>query len=470
MTSQKTSKKKHVHRALIIGSLLILASLLAYISSIYFKVKQYDTVLSSNLSINNVSVGGMTPDEAFEKLSHTLLPALGQKKILATAEGITSPITFTYEALGVKYNLDEVMKEAKLIGHEGDFFERYKAFKKPPSSPIQLTLKPSFDEAKVKDYIASLLKTFYKAPVDAKMERRNRAFNITPGAYGYTADIQSALTQVIALISKDEEGTIKVPLLPVAPTYTSEKLEILQTPLASFYTDYNNADLKRNTNLELASRNINTVLMPNEKFMFSKQLEPITAEAGYKSSKVIVDGNFEEGIGGGICQVSSTLYNALLLTDIDIYMRRNHSLPVSYTPLGRDATYATDSVDFQFINNTGYPLYVESYCENNKIYVNLYGHPSFKPTYDAKFESVTVETIAPPPTRYEEDPTLAPGTEVQKSSSKVGHKVVLYKLFYENGQLVKKEQINTSVYKSRPEVILRGPALDKTPASPSANS
>lgn len=461
-----TSKKKRVLIVSMLSVLLALIALVTIFTNINTQVQQYDEVLASNVLINNISVGGLTPEEAKAELQSTLVPTLGEREIKLVPEKGDTSITFTYNDLGVTYNLDEVIEEAALIGHEGSFWERYELAKKPPTTPVHLTLIPNFDEKQLVDYVSSHMDTFYVAPIDAKMERKNRTFHITSEVYGHKADVDSTTSQIIALVSKDQVGEVTVPLLSVRPTYTSTDLQSFQTPLASFNTSYNNNDLKRNMNVELAAQKINTMLMPGEKFMYSKQLEPITLDAGYQMAKVIINGNFDEGIGGGICQVSSTLYNAVLLTDLDIYMRRNHSLPVSYTPLGRDATYATNSVDFQFINNTGYPIYVEGYCENNKVYVNLYGHESAKPTYESKFESEIIEVIEPPATRYVEDETLAPGTEVTKVYPKKGHKVVLYKLFYKNGELIKKEKINTSTYKAQGQVIHRGPQLPTNPVTP----
>ena len=176
-----------------------------------------------------------------------------------------------------------------------------------------------------------------------------------------------------------------------------------------------------------------------------------------EEERVIVNGKLEEGIGGGVCQIASTLYNALLLSDVEIYSRANHSLPVAYVPLGRDATYASDIIDFKFRNNSDYPLFVEAYCANNQVIVNLFGYKGLKLDYDEiKFASELIETIKPPETKIIEDPNLYTDQKIQESRPREGKKVKLYRLFYRNGILVDKQLINTSTYRAVAEVVRVG--------------
>lgn len=459
------TKKKRLRYRFILPILFLIP--IAYMVNVYMQVKEYDTVFAQNIWVNDLDIGGMTRKEATDYLTDQLLPILDNKMITLTTENTVSTVDLTYKALGVTYNLDEVLSKAQQTLHEGNLFERYKALKNPPVEPIRFTLTPNLAHTNLSAHIAPYLEVFHKAPINAQLKKLPRGFDTLPEASGYKADLNWVATQIQELVTKNEEGLLTIPLLTLEPQYTTSMLKDYNVPLASFYTTFNGNDSDRNANIALAAKKINTTLQPGEKFMFSKQLEPITVEAGYKNAKVITGESFVDGIGGGICQVSSTLYNALILTDIDIYMRRNHSLPVSYTPLGQDATYATNSVDFQFINNTGYPLYVESYIENNKVIVNLYGYKDFKPDYTAKFQSEVVEVLEAPEPLYKEDKTLPVGKEIIQSHAKVGHKVVLYKLYYKNGELIKKEKLNTSVYKPRRAVILRGPQPPTNVPTPS---
>ncbi|MEF9960858.1 MAG: VanW family protein [Niameybacter sp.] len=457
------TKNKHWPYRFILPILLL--TLIIYMVNVYLQVKAYDKIFAENIWIHDFNIQGMTLEEATEELTHQLLPMLEQKNITLTTKNNTATVDLTYQALGVTYNLDEILLEAQQLGHEGNLWARYQSLKNPSVEPIHFSLTPRLDEATLATRIAPYLETFYKAPINAELKKFPRHFEVSDPVDGYKADLEYAITQIQALVAKNEDGLIQLPLLTLKPEYTADMLKDYNVPLASFYTTFSANNPDRNANIALAAKNINTTLQPGEKFMFSKQLEPITTSTGYKNAKVITGSEFVDGIGGGICQVSSTLYNAVIRTDIDIYMRRNHSLPVSYTPLGLDATYATDSVDFQFINNSEYPLYIESYIEDNKVVVNLYGHKDFKPDYTAQFESELIETIEVPEPLYKEDPTLPIGQEIIQAYGKVGHKVVLYKHYYKDGVLVKKEKINTSTYKPQPTIIRRGPQPPITPQS-----
>ena len=242
----------------------------------------------------------------------------------------------------------------------------------------------------------------------------------------------------------------------IIPEFTEASLKDVQTLVSSFSTSYNNASANRNENLKVASEKINCMLLPGEVFYLSNQLEPFTEEEGYRNAGTIVNGKIEDSLGGGICQVSSTLYNAILLTDLEIVMRQNHSLTVSYVPLGRDATYNTGTIDFKFKNNSGYPIFIEGYCENNQVVTNIYGHKSLKSEYDIKFESEVTEVIPAPATKYVDDATLDEGKEVVDVTAIDGKRVNLYKLYYKNGVLERRVLVNSSYYRARAAVIKRG--------------
>lgn len=462
MSIAKRSKKPLV----LFASCLFILCVILYISYVSIQLNTYKNTIAPNIYINEIPVGGLTYDEASEKIINTSIATFLNQPITLTSPIGTPPLTLNYEILGVEYSLAEALDKAFAHSHEGKPLTQYNRYKKGTKEPIHLNLTPSIDEVRLKSALAEHAKHFEQAPVDATMKRVNHGFVFSPEAVGYQLDVDALLPNLTASLLTNEPFEISVPLVEVAPTLTVSYLKELQTPLASFSTSYNNADKMRNENIRLASEKINKMLLPDEKFMFSQQLEPITTDAGYKSAKVISNGDFTEGIGGGICQVSSTLYNAVIQTDLKIYMRRNHSLPVSYTPLGLDATYATNSVDFQFINNSGHPLYIESYTANNKVYVTLYGHKDFKPDYQSQFETILEEEIAPGSPRYEDDPTLPLGTEVQKSAAKPGKKVTVYKHYYKDGQLIKTKKLNTSTYKAQTALIKRGTMLPTPSASP----
>lgn len=463
----------NVKRTLIIVfsilGLVILGSGIGISIYIYNEVKAFDKVFAPGLSVNGVSISGLTREEAYEMLEEKMNDELKNKK-LVLANGDVS-IEVPYAKLGIMYNIEEVLDEAYQMGHSGNIFQRYHYATNPSPDEKSFELSCSYNQESVHKFLEENAKKFYKEPVNATIKRVNRQFVITEEIYGQELDQVATQENIMTFLEKNQSGKVEAVIKTIEPAYTAESFKDIQHLVSSFYTTYNNADPYRNVNLKVGSEKINTTVMPGEIFALSKYIEPITYDAGYRPSKVIVNGKLEEGIGGGICQVASTLYNALLMTDLEITMRQNHSLSVAYVPLGRDATYSTNAIDFQFKNNSQYPIFIESYCENNRLYVNIYGHIDLKPKYTIKFDSVVTASIAPPATKYINDPNLPEGEKVEEVSALYGKKVKLYKLYYNGNTLVKKELVNDSYYKPRGAVVRVGtkksdvPAMNQDPGS-----
>ena len=459
-----TDKKKSLKVGLLIMLLLIVSGMGIAMAYMYHEVTCYNLVFANPIYVNDIAIGGLTEEEAVAQIQNQL-DTYNQGHFI-TLFNKDKHIQLSLDSFNPTNNLEQVLKEAYIPGHEGNLLKRFLASKDTSLQPIHYVVETFYNVSDIEKALNMQADLFNEASVDATIERKNKKFYVTPEQVGYALDTQATAQIVHDVLTKDRllDEPIQVVMKEVKPQITAKGLEKAQTPLASFSTSYNNMDQERNQNLMLAAAKINKKLEPGESFSLGSQLEPITPDAGYKASKVIVNGKLEEGIGGGVCQIASTLYNALLLSDVEIISRANHSLPVAYVPLGRDATYASELIDFKFKNNSSqYPLFIESYCENNKIIVNLFGDAALKLPYDEiKFSSELVKTIPPPPTTYKEDDTLYEDQEIQETTPLEGKTVKLYRLMYKKGQLISKELINTSSYKARGEVIRVGtkPRLD----------
>lgn len=458
-----TDKKKKLKVSLVVMLILIFIGIGAAAIYVYHEVTQYNLVFANHIYVNDVAIGGLTQEEALIKIKEQLNTY--NEEHFITLFNKDKQIHLSLDTFNPTSNLDEVLQDAYTPGHEGHIFKRFLASKNTALESIHYLVQTSYDLSEIEKALEVQAHFFEEAPIDATIERKNRQFYVTPEQIGYALDSQATASIIYDMLTANELPIrpIQIVMKEVTPSVTAKELEKAQTPLASFSTSYNNADQDRNQNLAIAASKINAKLNPGESFSLGSKLEPITPDAGYKASKVIVNGKLEEGIGGGVCQIASTLYNALLLSDIEIISRANHSLPVAYVPLGRDATYASELIDFKFRNNSQYPLFVESYCEDNKIIVNLFGDAALKLPYDeVKFSSELIKTTPPPPTIYKEDDTLYEDQEIQETTPLEGKTVKLYRLMYKNGELVSKELINTSYYKARGEVIKVGtkPRLD----------
>ena len=192
------------------------------------------------------------------------------------------------------------------------------------------------------------------------------------------------------------------------------------------------------------------------------ELGPQTYENGYRNAAVIVNGKIEDGLAGGVCQITSTLYNAVILAELQIVERSNHSLAVSYVPLGQDAAIAGDYKDLKFKNNTDYPVYIEAYISGNKLIANVYGHEIHDSSRQVKFENVVNSVIEKPAEKVTEDNTKPKGYREVTHYGKEGKKVTTYKIVYENGKQISKDYFSTSTYRATADEVTVG-TKEETP-------
>lgn len=277
---------------------------------------------------------------------------------------------------------------------------------------------------------------------------------IVPSQSGAEFDAAQAQQTVDA----SEERMVQIPVQLIEPEVTTEELQsvLFRDTLGSSTTKFNASLTGRTTNVKLAAQKINgTILNPGDVFSYNDTVGPRTYAAGFKDATVFANGGAEDGVGGGICQVSSTLYVATLRADLEIVERKNHSLYVSYVPLGQDATVAYGAVDYRFKNNTNYPIKVVAYTKGSSLTISLLGTQ----TQNKKVEIVT-QTLSHDPFQviYQEDSSLAPGTTRVKNGGYPGYKTVSYRVVYIDGKEVSRTLENNSSYKRVDKVILQGPA------------
>ncbi len=451
------STKNKLKWALTIGIVVMVGVIVGALGYIYTEVQAFDQIFAEGIIVEEVPVGGLTYDDALALVKDKITKDQSNQKVIVKKDKITAEIPCV--SLGMESDIEEVLKIAFAAGHDGNLFEKYSIAKNKTSMGLDLSISQVYDDNLIRTKVEEIQDKFYIAAVDATISRKNGQFVTTKEIVGQKLNIAETTENVKEALSKAGGKTIEVEasVEEISPKYTVTSFDEIKNVVASFSTSYNNADLGRNANLEVAAKKVSRTLMPGEVFSLAEQLEPFTYAAGYRDANVIVNGKLEKGIGGGICQVASTLYNAVLLTNLDVTMRQNHSLSVSYVPLGRDATYATGAIDFKFQNNLKTPVIVEGYCQNNNVYVNIYGAKEAKPNYEVKFLSELTEEIPAPETKYIDDPTLEAGKEVIETTALDGKRVKLYKLLYDaNGKLVDKVLANNSYYKPRAAVIKRG--------------
>lgn len=302
----------------------------------------------------------------------------------------------------------------------------------------------------------------YKEAQDAYFTKD--PFAIYPEVEGVDFDVEAAR----ALLEEEKEEYV-IKLIITKPKITINQLgsEAFPDQLSTFTTRYDVSDVDRTTNLEIACQKINgKVLLSGETFSYNKTLGPRTAAAGYRNGKIYSGGEVVDGIGGGICQISSTLYNAVLLADLEIVERRNHQFVTSYVGAGRDATVVYGSTDFQFKNTREYPIKISASAKNGIATISIYGIKQ-ENEYTFKFSTKTVATI-PYSTQYVEDSSLAAGTEKVKQKGTNGLKTETYITKMLNGKVISTKLLSRDTYNAMTRIVLKGTgaATTQTPSAP----
>jgi len=312
----------------------------------------------------------------------------------------------------------------------------------------------------------TLYEEYCGEPVDASYVIENQRLTVTESKDGIAFNKQEAKK----IITETVGDVIKIPVVVTPAKVTAEEVKNSLFPdmLSRYSTNYNAGDTSRSHNVQLASEKINeVVLAPGDVFSYNDTVGPRTTERGFRTANVYVGNKVEPGIGGGICQVSSTLFNAVVLADLNIVYRTNHSLPVSYVPLGRDATVSYGSIDFKFSNNTGEPVKITASASGGKNTIAIYG---VKANKNRTIEITTQHTgTIPSKLVQKENPELPQGTiEVEQKGSN-GSYYNTYKITKENGNVVKNELLTKSTYVAtdRIEIIGTAPTASALPGDPS---
>lgn len=258
----------------------------------------------------------------------------------------------------------------------------------------------------------------------------------------------------------------KVPATITQPKATIESLrqELLGDVLGTFSSDFSTSSNDRAHNIKLACSKIDGyVLAPGEEFSYNDVVGDRTLEAGYKMANVYVGSEIQPGIGGGICQVSSTMFSAVVFADLEITERLNHSLPVSYVPMGQDATVSYGSIDFKFKNTYDTPIEISAICEGRKNIITIRGK---KKNDNRTIEMISEKTgTIEPKVVQKRDSTLPEGTTKVEEKGSSGSTYVTYKIVKENGKEVSREVLCKSTYKAKDRVEIIGTKKEESESS-----
>lgn len=305
----------------------------------------------------------------------------------------------------------------------------------------------------------------YKEPQDAYVQKNPTV--VHPEVNGI--DFKISVEEAEELLKEDKEE-YTIPLKITKPKKTINNLgeEAFPDLLATFSTRFDGSNYNRNTNIKLAAKKVNgTVILPGEKFSFNTIVGSRTIEAGFKEGTAYVGGKVVPDVGGGVCQVSSIIYNTALLANMQIVERSNHMFTTGYVAASRDATVYYGSLDFVFKNSRKYPIKMVASANGGVCKVSIYGIKEEK-EYEVIIQSKITSYINPT-TIYKEDPTLEEGKEIVEQTAITGCRSEGYKILKLNGKIVSQTLLSKDTYKSRNKIVRRGTKKTTTTPTKPAN-
>ena len=407
--------------------------------------------------VAGVNVGGMTFDEG-KNAVHPVAEGLLEHNIEYTVKGIDTPYTHSLASLGVSLDLDSALAHAMKNGGDGRNF------------PIETSVDDGMLEAAVARDSDGWNQP--EASYSVETARSEEALTTSGKIVANTPETFFRVDQeaLVEQIRKQIERGAYEPFF--APGRTQQAAPAAgQEPvlMGTFSTAYRSSDYGRRYNIWKMADIINGVeILPGETWSINEAAGPRTYSRGWKGAPGISNGEYKEEAGGGICQVSSTLYGAVLRSEIEVVDRSHHSWPLEYVPGGLDATISTDAPDFIIRNNYDVPVYIVATCDGQNeatIQVDIYG-PGFEDGLRREFTSELIGTFGGGKVQYIDDPSLPAGTEQTIIKEHTGKKYQTYKHYYDaEGNLVKTEKFSIETYDNKPAKIRRGTgAAAPTPA------
>ncbi|MHB1418132.1 MAG: VanW family protein [Bacillota bacterium] len=404
------------------------------------------------VTIAGENIGGLSREEARKRVV-SWLDNFGSHSIILTSQGQDQEVTLRQMAVGV--DLEKVLDEAESVGRRGNLINRVREWWRTYRQGIDITPQIVVDEKKTAELFRTLFPNAYREAKDARLVYQGDRVILEPSVPGQEIDIAATTKELRSRLPSRWQGRIILAIKEIQPSVTNQQIISTQVNglLAKFTTYFNPANKPRSINIRLASLALDShVIPPGEIFSFNEVVGPRDTEGGYQEALVIEDRVFIPGQGGGVCQVSSTLYNAILRTNLPIQERKRHSLLVGYVPVGLDATVNYGYIDLKFQNTTGANLVIKTELTRNLLTFRIFGDASNLPYVHIDNQ---INEVIEPSVKVQTDPLLPRGKMIVEQEGTKGYRTTVYRTIKENGE-TQKELISKDYYPPVPQKIRIG--------------
>ncbi len=427
------------------AALISIAAVLVFLVLLCIRLLLPDTIYKG-VMIDNIDLSGMSRAEAREVIGQRARHfSENERIVLKYGDTVWS---FALKEISFAFETEQALNEAFNTARTGNIFERMHKVLLLRFKGRNIELQPSFKRSKLLEIIDNIKLKIDKKEKNASVIYQNGSVIIGEEVTGRLLDVDSSLKLVENCILEGNFKAIDLVVEERKPEILSDEIDKIDSVLASFLTGFNSNDADRTQNLKISCDKISgTILFPGEVFSMNERLGPRTVENGFKEAKIIYKSEYINGVGGGVCQITTTLYNAVLKARLKVVERTHHTLPSLYVGPGQDATIAEDYIDFKFKNDQDYPVCINASIVKNQVVISILGKQQ-KNKYTVRLIPDIIEEYPPSEEEVIIDNSVPDNSEVIVQKPKNGYRAVLYREVYdENNKLILKEKISDDIYK-----------------------
>ena len=403
-------------------------------------------------TVEGIDVSSMTLAQAMEYWQENIEPAYSQRKVT-----LSNGASFTAEELGYTSDYATVLSNAFSAGRTGSLEQRYALLSSRRSAPVSYSVtRQSYDPAAIARCVSQIAEAIDRPAENAKIasfDTESYEFTFTDAVTGSQLDAD-ALTRDMTQAMENGGGSVELSVLAIQPDVTQSDIASQYGLIASAVTNASSSSSNRLSNIRLALQMINgTCLKPGETFSFNETVGKRTTDRGFKMATAYSSGTVVEDVGGGICQVSTTLFNAVVKADLQIVERHNHSLTVAYVDRGKDAAVNWNSQDLRFTNNSDDNVYICCFLSDDKrVRVGVFG--KLLPNGESIVIESEVTGTTSFETVYQPNLALATGASQVTQKGKDGCSAVAYKVRKDaSGNTISREELCRSSYKTVNQIV-----------------
>lgn len=457
------SSKERTNKILAILTLVTLGITMVIIGQFLILDHNTNGILPDGTVINGYNLSGMSKGEATVVLADKFNEKAENFSLTISSD--ENEWTFDKDDFTVNTDIHTILETSELRKqYFDDQEERTTLLSQFEKAGGSINVAFNYMFVGLDEKIEEIVHTLETPPVDSSITftpNGKKLFEITDSINGKRVDIDRLYQDINDQFISSNNVNVELHFVEEIPAVTKEYNETLTEKIAHFSTNVADSTGGRKHNVKKALESFNGfVLQPKQEVSFNEVVGEVSLENGYKTATIIYNGEFTDGIGGGVCQASTTLYNALLLSGVDITEVHKHTLPVKYVPLALDSMVSEYTADLKFINNTEYPMYIHTYSDSNSVSVDIYSRES---EYTYRTRSETLDTISAGGDKIIVDSegkysskVLFKGEYFRLSYPKDGYEAKAYLSKYIDGKLIEENEIRHEIYQAQKGVVIEG--------------